>query len=190
MRNKVNNLKKYAKQRYYNNLDERLSSSCFENPKQNWKYLRSLVSNNTTNSIPILKPLDNCLETFHYTDEDKANCLNNEYFTSISTLDDSNANLPHFVRKTANTFSTIHISTDDIENIIGTLDINKATGPDQVSHKLLRQPNTVFHCLCVGFSINLFTKKHFLKVRNSLQSCPCLKKEINPALTTIVPYLY
>ena len=50
MRNKVNNLKKYAKQRYYNNLDKRLSSARFENPKQYWKYLRSLVSNNTTNS--------------------------------------------------------------------------------------------------------------------------------------------
>ena len=76
MRNKVNNLKKYAKQRYYNNLDKRLSSARFENPKQYWKYLRSLVSNNTTNSIPIFRTVDNGLEMFHYTDKDKGNCLN------------------------------------------------------------------------------------------------------------------
>ena len=81
------------------------------------RYLRSLVSNNTINSIRILKTLDNGLETFHYTDEDKANCLN-EYFTLISTLDDSNANLPNFVRKTIDILSNIHISTEDIEILL------------------------------------------------------------------------
>ena len=96
-----------------------------------------MVSNNTTDLIPILKTVDNGLETFHHTDEDKANCLN-KYFTSLSTLDDSNAILPNFVRKTENILSTIHISTEDIESIMGTLDSNMATGPDQVSHKLLK----------------------------------------------------
>ena len=41
-------------------------------------------------------------------------------------------------RITVNTLSTIRISTEDIESIIGTVDINKATGPDQLSHKLLK----------------------------------------------------
>ena len=156
MRNKVNNLKKYAKQRYYSNLDERLSSSRFENPKQYWKYLRSLVNNNTSiNSIPVLKTLNNDLETFHYTDEDKANCLN-EYFTSISTLDDSNATLPNFVHKTLNTLSTIQISVADVESIIGTLDINKAIGPDQISHKLLKATkHSISKPLCRIFNKSL-----------------------------------
>ena len=97
----------------------------------------------------------NDLETFHYTDEDKANCLN-EYFTSISTLDDSNATLPNFVHKTLNTLSTIQISVADVESIIGTLDINKAIGPNQISHKLLNATkHSISKPLCRIFNKSL-----------------------------------
>ena len=43
IRNKVNNLKTHAKQRYFSNLDETISNSRISDPKKYWKYLRSLV---------------------------------------------------------------------------------------------------------------------------------------------------
>ena len=41
-------------------------------------------------SIPILKQTVNNVDEFYFTDEEKANCLNN-HFTSVSELDDSNS---------------------------------------------------------------------------------------------------
>ena len=86
LRNKVNNLKRFAKQRYFSHLDECLSDSHVDNPQKYWKYLRSLVNaNKKSDQVPILKSFENDVEVLHYTDEDKAECLN-KYFSSISMI--------------------------------------------------------------------------------------------------------
>jgi len=43
----------------------------------------------THDSIPVLKRTSNGIEDIFFTDEDKANCLN-DYFNSVSTIDDAN----------------------------------------------------------------------------------------------------
>ena len=54
-----------------------------DNPQKYWKYLRSLVNaNKKSEEVPILKSFENDVEVLHYTDEDKAECLN-KYFSSI-----------------------------------------------------------------------------------------------------------
>ena len=73
----------------------------------------------------------------HYTDMKKAECLN-KYFASISTVDDSRACLPPFHPETCNILNTIYITRQEIEDIISTLEVNKAVGPDLISHKLLK----------------------------------------------------
>ena len=101
--NKVNNLKRFAKQRYFSHLDERLSDSGVDNPQNYWKYLPSLVNaNQKSDQVQILKSFENDVEVLHYTDEDEAECLN-KYFSSISTVDDSNVFLPRFEWKTLKT---------------------------------------------------------------------------------------
>ena len=56
LRSKVNNLKRFAKQRYFSHLDECLSDSRVDNPQKYWKYLRSLVNaNKKSDQVPILK---------------------------------------------------------------------------------------------------------------------------------------
>jgi len=70
------------------------------------------------------------------TDEEKGNCLN-DYFTSVSTLDEYNSQLPPLDLKTQTIFDNIEIQISDIENLIGILDTNKAVGPDLISHKVL-----------------------------------------------------
>ena len=59
-------------------------------------------------SIPILKQTVNNVNAFYFTDEEKANCLNN-HFTSVSELDDSNSQLPQFDLKTHPKLSNIDI---------------------------------------------------------------------------------
>ena len=80
-RNKVNNMKKIAKEKFENTLDNFLSNNS-SNPKMYW------------NSIN-----DPIIDDIAYDDSDKCELLN-KYFSSISKLDDENVTLPLFDSKT------------------------------------------------------------------------------------------
>jgi len=80
-------------------------------------------------SIPILKRSANGNEELCYEDVDKANCLN-DFFTSVSTVDDSISIIHPFQPVTESFIDNEHILRTDIEDIISTLDIDKAVGPD------------------------------------------------------------
>ena len=102
-----------------------------------WKSLKQLMTNyKEVDSIPILKQTINDNDELYVTNEEKANCLN-DYFTSVSTLDDSNSQLPPLDLKTQTIFDNIEIQISDTEHLIGILDTNKAVGPDLISHKVL-----------------------------------------------------
>ena len=87
--------------------------------------------------IPPLKSTnENGEEIYGSTDLGKANCLNN-YFASISSVDDSNTNLPPFSSKIQNSLHSIHILESEIVDDTQTLKINKASGEDQISNRIL-----------------------------------------------------
>ena len=62
----------------------------------------------------------------------------NNYFCSVTDIDDDNHELPDLDNRTDITFSDVHIDPEDIVDIISTLDPGKASGPDDFSHKLLQ----------------------------------------------------
>ena len=98
--------------------------------------------------------------------------------------------LPNFVHKTLNTLSTIQISVADVESIIGTLDINKAIGSDQISHKLLNATkHSISKPLCRIFNKSLDQETFPQSWKQSIVM-PLLKKGENLALATSVLYLY
>ena len=72
------------------------------------------------------------------TDKEKTDCLNS-YFASISTLDDSHAVLPPFMELTDSVLDRIDISEEEIKDVIVNLDPNKASGPDLISNKMIKQ---------------------------------------------------
>ena len=92
--------------------------------------------NKKCDTLPILRTTENGHKYFHCTDEEKAECLN-LFFSSISTVNDTNAKLPPFVSITNSRLTHIAISTEEIVNITSNLNTNKAFGPDLISHKLL-----------------------------------------------------
>ena len=126
------------------------------NPKLYWKLLKqSVKTNRNSEIIPPLKTVINGHEKFCFTDHDKANCLN-DYFSSISTVDDSNATLPTFERKTKNSLSDIQTTQSEIKEIIDTLDLNKAVGEDLVSHRVLKATKqSISRPLCMLFNKSL-----------------------------------
>ncbi len=97
------------------------------------------------------------------TDEEKANTLNN-YFVSISTVDASNIALPNFILKTNATIDNINISEQEINDILSNLVINKANGPDEISHHMLKETSRT---ICLPLSI-LFNRSI---QENSYPSC-------------------
>ena len=94
-------------------------------------------------------------EVYAFTDLEKANCLN-DYFVSISTVDDSNASLPPFTPRTENILKFLHIEESEIVDVVQTLIVNKAPGDDQISHRILKNTcHTIKKPLCILFNRSL-----------------------------------
>ena len=138
-RNKVNNMKKVAKENFENNLDNIILESS-GNHKSYWKIMRMLIKSDKgrISLPPLLNIIDNeNFEDVVYEDAKKCEILN-KYFCSISQLDDDNVDLPYFESKTESCIAEIVISERDIIDIIEVLDPRKASGPDKISHKMLK----------------------------------------------------
>lgn len=95
----------------------------------------------------------NNVDAFCYSDEEKANCLN-DYFAWISTVDDSNTVLLIFEEKYQSSLSNVRISIKDIECLIGALNVTKAVGPDRISHTVLKKLSLQALNLYLCFSTN------------------------------------
>ena len=83
-----------------------------------------------TNSIP---PLYTSNNNYVFSDEEKANILN-DYFCSISTIDDSGTSLPIFNERTNSSLSNLIINITDVTDVLSSLKVNKAVGPHGISH--------------------------------------------------------
>ena len=87
LRNKVNNLKRHAKETFYNNLELSLISNFNNNKKEFWKIIKHFTTKK--DSVSSIPPLNTTTASgthlLHVTDKEKADCLNS-YFVSISTL--------------------------------------------------------------------------------------------------------
>ena len=74
----------------------------------------------------------------------------NDYFDSISTVNDSDTQIPPFTKITDNSLSQINFTELEIENIVKVLNSNKESGNDGISHKMLTGvSNTVSKPICI-----------------------------------------
>lgn len=159
-RNKVNNMKKYAKDRFYNNLELTLTDNYDSNRRNFWKLTRYFIKSNSSSVLipPLCTVSDDNIPILHSTDKEKADCLN-DYFTSISTVCDDNVVLPVFQKITDNSLSNFDISENEVKDIINSLNINKASGPDLINHKMLKYvSNSVSKPLTIIFNRSLREK--------------------------------
>ncbi|KAK3106293.1 hypothetical protein FSP39_017122 [Pinctada imbricata] len=133
-RNKVNNMKKRLKEKYFESMNDSLRDYKQTDSKTYWKLIGSLIKGgNKNNEIPTLDYNGQSA----FSDESKCNMFN-DYFCSVSDLDDSNIDLPPFENRTASEISDVDISIDEIIDQIKILDPKKAVGPDEFSHPLLK----------------------------------------------------
>lgn len=105
------------------------------NPKKWWRLAKSFLKkdSNHTSSYPPLKVGDTTI----HDDKEKAESFNS-FFLEQTNLDDVNTAVPSNDTQVLNTLSNIAITNEDISDLIKCIDVNKATGPDQVSQAMLK----------------------------------------------------
>ena len=135
-RNKVNNMMKCAKENFINKIDDILGNSEIgSSSKTFWQVMGRFMGKTATSiNIPPLHKQDN---TLAFSDFEKAQELNS-YFASISTIDDTNTDLPYFENCCNVDFTQIRITESEVVDVLKLLKLNKATGPDGISNRMLK----------------------------------------------------
>lgn len=153
-RNRVNNMKKSAKERYFMEIYGIIDNCSSNNSKEFWKLVKTLTkSSGTKNSIPpLFDPITNSIQI---EDDKKANILN-KYFVDISTIDENDTELPDFPLRTDKSISHIEFTENDIIDILTSLKSNKAIGIDYISHNMLKYTaSTISRPLNMLFKMSL-----------------------------------
>ena len=107
------------------------------NPKKWWTVLKDVYKNSEIDdSIPPLE-IQNTIIT---NDTEKAQAFN-KHFIKASTLNDDQVDLPYEpdIRDDLFDLTTIDISITDVEDQIKLLDVNKASGPDGISPRIIKE---------------------------------------------------
>ena len=134
LRNETNTMIHNSKQQFYDNIAEKLKSKSLSS-KDWWSTLKTFISPNLSSAIP---PIES--EGIIYTDDfEKANLFNN-YFQGQTVLDDSNAVPPELPEPSYLTsLSSIAFDPQEVEEILRTLKTDKASGPDGLSNRILKE---------------------------------------------------
>ena len=131
-RNEVVSAIRKSKVKYYEKISDQLKQN--KGAKTWWRTAKKAMGGNMANSIPPLHYNNILAES----DLDKAEVLN-EYFTSQSSLNDRNKQLPNMIDVANDILYDINITQEDVENVLKELDPSKATGPDLMNPKLLKE---------------------------------------------------
>ncbi|XP_060607428.1 uncharacterized protein LOC132759634, partial [Ruditapes philippinarum] len=136
LRNQIVSQIKEAKAIYYSKLSDKLKQESLSS-KDWWKILKSFISPTQTTSIP---PLQNQnTQEIVFSENQKANLLN-EYFLHQTYIDNSDSNVPDLGPQTTSTvINDLLLTASETEDILKSLKVDKASGPDGISHKILRE---------------------------------------------------
>jgi hypothetical protein len=186
-RNKTNNLIKNAKQHYASSLVTNLENTV-PNSKKWWSFAKGVMSKDSENK-QIIPPLVTPDGTSAFSDKDKCEILA-QPFACISSLDDSNTQLPDMNLKTNQLFSMNEITEQEVCDILKILDTNKTVGPDGISHKMLKATSkTIARPLSVLFNKALILIPTHPSGKWQMY-CPFLRKLTRLILKTIDQYHY
>jgi hypothetical protein len=126
---------KYARVQLFINANDMLDKNGKSNPKSYWKLVKKLMGN-CKHSPNIPQILDS--GEYVINNEDKANILNN-LFCSITEIENYNVLTPDFHDRTGNRIDTLHITSDEVKDILECLQLGKAVGSDLISHCMLEK---------------------------------------------------
>lgn len=156
-RNKVNNMKKYARQSFYENINTVIDTLYTGDPKAYWKLINRISKQSGSSSVvpPLFNSENNILAS---NDQEKAILLN-EYFCSISNVNDDGIHPPNFENRTDSRFNVPQLTEMEISDILKNLKLGKASGSDMISHNMLKHTaDTINRPLKTLFNMSLSTQ--------------------------------
>jgi hypothetical protein len=129
------------------------------------------MGNNKSSTYPSLVSRGDIFST----DEEKAN-LFNETFLEISTLNAQPPELPDMDLLTDQELENIIVKEQDVKDILSTINVNKAYGPDNLSPRLIKEAGvTIVAVLTRIFNLSL-AKGIFPKLWKKANVLPIFKK--------------
>ena len=115
--------------------------SAVQNEKNRWwRTVKYFLNRNKVDTIPSL--LDG---NDHVTDNLSKAEIFNSFFLRQCTLDSSTATLPEHTIYPHNIIRSISVSDEEVLDILRSLDVSKATGPDGISARLLKKAAPVIY---------------------------------------------
>ncbi|KAK6187305.1 hypothetical protein SNE40_005366 [Patella caerulea] len=133
-RNHVTGEVRRVKTEFYQQIDHEINENNFTEKKW-WKLVKTNILNSKQNKS-FIPPLVDEQGKILYDAIDKANALNN-YFTAQSNLENSNED-PPFIPANDFELETPRFKESEIRDIITSLTVGKASGPDCINHKILK----------------------------------------------------
>lgn len=137
---------------------QKLIDHSSKNPKKWWKVLKEILGQCDNSEIPPIHVNDEILVDT----KEKANAFN-EYFSSVTEINDLNQVLPDndpSIINNENCLNQVTITEQDVLDQLKILDINKAYGPDSISPKILKEAAHVLApSLCKIFNASLIFGK-------------------------------
>ena len=184
LRNKVVQNIRDSKISFYDKLAAKLTSKTLSS-KDWWATLKTFIAPNYKTTIPPLEFND-----VVYTEEtEKANVLNN-FFKSHTILNEQNVPIPNLSPATVHIpLNSIVLSPLEVESVLKTLPAAKASGPNGLSNRLLRELSKEFstpYCSLFNQSLREGIVPSLYKEANV---CPIPKKGDLSMSLTIDPFL-
>ena len=134
VRNNYNTKIKEAKENSEKSQAHRLKDRESLSSKKWWRLAKSFLKKEGNSTYPPLKIDDDLV----CEDKAKAEAFN-DFFLQSSTVDDSQAPVPDNTCHADRTLGEINLTPKDIEDLLKTLDITKASGPDQISQVMIKR---------------------------------------------------
>ena len=173
-RNYYNMKIREAKVRAHEKNAEILRDPANISSKRWWKLAKSFIKEDATSNscYPPSKVNNNSITD----DVEKAEIFNT-FFLKHSNIDDSGTPEPDGTPKIENRLTTVQIYEQDILDLLKNLDIGKATGPDRISHLMLKKAgSSISHSLTRLSNLSL-SKSEFPSPWKKANVTPLFKKD-------------
>jgi hypothetical protein len=139
---------KYAREQFFLSANELVHYLQSKNSKSYWIFVKRMMKG-TGNNYTISSLYNGSSVELVYEDKAKADLLN-QYFCSITFINDSNRESPNVVPRTHAILSNIDVNIQDVKDILQTLQIGKACGDDGISYQMLKATSAT---MCLPLSI-------------------------------------
>lgn len=170
-RNKCNKVVVSAKMVYYADISEKIKSETV-GARNWWSLVKSLVGDKNNRSIP---PIDSNGELI--SDDSVKSELFNNFFSEQSRLNDGVKIPPDITDLQNDGLHQVIITETEVEDILKTLDTSKATGPDLINPRLLKEASDILkRPLCKLFNLSL-SKCYFPSDWKNANVIPVFKKD-------------